>query len=73
MLNIFRILQIAAALILVIVVLLQQRGSSLSVAFGGSNTAYRSRRGIEKFLFVATIVVASIFALTSLAVVFLSK
>lgn len=65
-----QIIQIVSALLLIITILLQQRGSSLSAAFGGMNAAYRSRRGIEKVLFNATIVIAVIFALASIAVIF---
>ncbi len=68
-----RTIQIISSLVLVLVVLLQQRGASLSGAFGGTSTAFRSRRGIEKFLYNATIVIAVIFALISLAVVFWAK
>lgn len=67
------VLQIVLAVILIIIILLQQRGSSLGTAFGGSNTAYRSRRGVEKFLYFATIVIGTLFALTSLAVIFWNK
>jgi protein translocase SecG subunit len=71
--KVFQIIQIVAALLLMVVVLLQQRGSSLSSAFGGSGAAYRSRRGIEKFLYYATIVTAVVFAGVSLAVIFWNK
>lgn len=52
--------------LLVIIVLLQDRGGELGGAFGGSGSFYRSRRGIEKLLFRATIVLATIFVSTSL-------
>jgi protein translocase SecG subunit len=73
MAKVFQIIQIVAAILLVVVVLLQQRGSSLSGAFGGSGAAFRSRRGIEKFLYYATIVIGVIFAAVSLAVIFWNK
>ncbi len=65
--NLFKIIQIILAIILVAFVLLQQRGSGLGMAFGGEGNAYRSKRGIEKILFIATIVVATLFCLTALA------
>jgi len=68
-----QIVQIVTAILLIITILLQQRGSSLSSAFGGVSSAYRSRRGIEKFLFNATIVIASLFALASVAIIFWSN
>jgi preprotein translocase subunit SecG len=70
MLDIFKILQVVFAVLLVILVLMQQRGSGLGMAFGGEGNVYRSRRGIEKFLFYMTIVVATLFCVTALFSVF---
>lgn len=67
-----KILQIIFALLLTLFVLLQQRGSGLGMAFGGEGNVYRSRRGIEKFLFIATIAVAVLFCATALLTVLLS-
>lgn len=69
--SIFRIFQIITAILLIIVILLQQRGAGLSGIFGGSNDVYRTKRGLEKILFNATIVIAIIFFLISLAGVIL--
>jgi len=55
------ILQIVSAILLIIVVLLQQRSASLGGAFGGEGSVQYSKRGVEKFLFIATIVLAVIF------------
>jgi len=44
------------SVLLVASVLLQQMGSGLSSTFGGSGSAYQTRRGLEKTLFRATIV-----------------
>jgi len=71
MTNTFKIFQIIFAILLMIAILLQQRGSGLGMAFGGQGNVYRSRRGIEKVLFIATIVIAILFCLTALATVFL--
>lgn len=51
-------------------VLLQQTGASLGGAFGGDNfsAAYHTRRGMEKWLFYATIVTGVLFALTAIAI-----
>ncbi|MFA7253960.1 MAG: preprotein translocase subunit SecG [Patescibacteria group bacterium] len=70
--DIFKILQIIFAILLTLFVLLQQRGSGLGMAFGGEGNVYRSRRGIEKFLFYATIAVAVLFCASALATVFLA-
>jgi preprotein translocase subunit SecG len=48
-------------------ILLQSRGTGLSGVFGGASNVYRTKRGIEKTLFTATIILAILFFLTSLA------
>jgi preprotein translocase subunit SecG len=53
---ILQIIQVIVAVLLIAVVLLQQRGSGLGDAFGGDAAVYTSRRGAEKFLFYLTIV-----------------
>lgn len=70
MLNVIQILQVIFAIILVVLILLQQRGSGLGMAFGGEGNVYRSRRGVEKFLFYMTIVAATLFCTTALFSVF---
>ena len=53
---------IIVSTILILVVLLQTKGSSFSGAFGGDTSGiYRTRRGVEKTLFQFTIGVAVIF------------
>ena len=61
--------EIALSLLLIIGIVLQQRGASLGGAFGGDNFAstFYKRRGAEKFLFNATIVVAVLFVLGAIA------
>ncbi|MFA5954783.1 MAG: preprotein translocase subunit SecG [Patescibacteria group bacterium] len=61
------IIQIVLSVLLIITVLLQQRGSEVGGAFGGAGGAvYRTKRGIEKTLFRATIVLGILFAGASL-------
>ncbi len=61
-------IQIVLSIVLIICVLLQQTGASLGGAFGGDNfsAAYQTRRGMEKYLFRATIVVGVLFAASAL-------
>lgn len=61
--------EIILSILLVIGVVMQQRGAALGGAFGGDNFAstFYKRRGAEKFLFTATIVVSVLFVLTALA------
>ncbi len=65
-------IQIALALLLITGIVLQNRGASLGGAFGGDNFAstFYKRRGAEKFLFNATIVLAVLFVLAAIAGLF---
>ncbi len=56
--------QITLSILLVITILLQQRGSSLGGAFGGDNfsATFSKRRGAELFLFKLSIALAILFA-----------
>ena len=61
--------EIVLSILLIIGIVLQQRGASLGGAFGGDNFAstFYKRRGAEKFLFNATIVVAILLVLAAIA------
>ena len=60
--------QIALSILLMAAVLLQRTGASLGGAFGADNfsSGFHTRRGLEKTLFRATIVLATLFALSAL-------
>jgi preprotein translocase subunit SecG len=62
--NLFNILTIVSAVIMIITVLLQSRSSGLGASFGGDSHFYGSRRGAEKLIFDVTIVAAVVFALS---------
>jgi len=62
--SIFSWLILLSTIMLIVSVLLQQRGAGLGAAFGGDSGLYRSRRGVEKILFQITIVAAIIFVLS---------
>jgi len=53
--------QIIVSVLLIIAILLQGRGVGLGAAFGGSNDFYRTKRGLEKNIFIATIILAVLF------------
>ncbi len=58
-------IQIALSVLLIASILLQQTGAGLGGAFGGGenfSSAFHTRRGVERFLFQATIVIAVLFA-----------
>ena len=59
--NTLSFVQIILAVLLTIAILLQQRGTGLSGIFGGSSLEYSTKRGVEKFTFYATIVLAILF------------
>lgn len=61
------IVQAILAIVLVTAILLQARGSNVGLAFGGDGSFYRTRRGIEKKLHIATIVLAVLFFAVALA------
>lgn len=65
--NIITFIQIILSILLVIFILLQNRGEGLSGTFGGAGEFYRSRRGVEKILLRATIIVAALFLASSIA------
>ncbi|MBI3305194.1 preprotein translocase subunit SecG [Candidatus Parcubacteria bacterium] len=55
------IIQLIVSILLIATVLLQQRGTGLSATFGGEGNIYRSKRGLEKILFISTIVLTTLF------------
>lgn len=60
----------AVSALLIVAVLLQQRGGSLGSVFGGAGGEglYKSKRGFEAFLYNATIVLGILFAILALAI-----
>jgi len=64
------IVQVILAVLLMVVILLQSRGASLGEAWGGSSAFYTSRRGVDKTLFIITIIVAILFMLVAVANLF---
>jgi len=66
------IAQSITAVLLIIFILLQQRGSSLGSTFGGSGEFHVSRRGAEKKIFWVTVVLAIIFIILALLNLFIN-
>ncbi len=58
------IIQIIVSITLIIIILLQVKGEALGGAFGGPGVA-RTRRGLERTLFNATIALSAIFLIIS--------
>ena len=70
-LYISQIFQIVICVFLVILVMIQAKGTGLTSAIGSSISFYRSRRGLEKSIFVASILSGIMLVLNSLALVLL--
>lgn len=68
-LTILPYVEIVLSLLIIVSIVLQQRGASLGGAFGGDNFAstFYKRRGAELFLFRATIVLALLLVGTAIA------
>ena len=64
---ILNIVTIATGVLMVAAILLQARGASLGAGFGSSGELFTTRRGTDKSLFEATIVLAVIFVGSLLA------
>jgi preprotein translocase subunit SecG len=63
-----QIIQIAVALALIILILFQQRGTALGSSFGGEGESfYSTRRGIQKKIYWATIIIAAAFIVLAIA------
>jgi preprotein translocase subunit SecG len=60
------IAQIVVAIFLIVLILLQQRGTALGSAFGGEGGFYATRRGIQKKVFWATIIFGVLFIVLAL-------
>ena len=57
--------QITLAILLTLTILIQQKGSGLSSALGGSGIEYSTKRGAERFFYYATIILAVLFIAVS--------
>ena len=62
--SIWNYIAIAAALLLVLLILVQTRGASIGAGLGGSGEVNTTRRGTEKSIFQITIVTTLIFSLS---------
>lgn len=66
----FSIAEIIVAGLLITAVLMQQKGTGLGSAFGGGDAVFTTRRGPEKFVFNATIVLSALFMVLSIVAFF---
>lgn len=68
LLKILLISQIVVCVLLVFSVLLQNRAEGLGTMFGGGGEIFRTKRGLEKFLYYFTIFLVVLLVCLSLAV-----
>jgi len=64
--QILLIAQLIVSTLLIVSILLQQRGGSLGSAFGSTGASYTSRRGIEKNIFWISVILVIAFITLSL-------
>lgn len=66
--NILLYVQIGICVVLVISILLQNRAEGLGKMFGGGGEVFRTKRGLEKFLYYFTITLIVLLILISLLI-----
>jgi len=73
-LNVFLgIAQIVLAVALIVAVLVQSKGEELGGVFGGAQSVYQTRRGVDKLLFTITVFLAIAFFILAVVNVVLSS
>ena len=70
MYQILTISQIIISILLVLFILMQDKGTGLSATFGGSGNFYASKRGVEKILSKGTVLLAILFFANAVAFLF---
>lgn len=60
------LIQVILALALIVLIVIQQKGSGLGSTFGGNMSIYRTKRGAEKMIFYLTILVTILFLASSI-------
>ena len=67
--NFLLVVDIIISSVLVLIILLQSKGSGLSSTFGGEGGFYRSKRGVEKLFVYFTIALVFLFFVTSIVLI----
>lgn len=70
MVTFLKIFQIIVSVLLILLILAQERGTGLSLTFGGIGHVYHSKRGAEKVIALATVILAVLFIGSALAFLF---
>lgn len=69
--NVLIIIEVFVTILLIGSILLQVKGTGLGSSFGGGGEFYQSKRGVEKIVLYATIMLSTFFATISLALLLL--
>lgn len=64
------IFQVVISVLLILTILMQEKGVGLSATFGGGGEFYRSKRGVDRLLFIATAIFSILFILSGIAFIF---
>ncbi len=59
--TIINMITIGSAALMIVMILLQNRGASLGAGFGGSSELHTARRGVDKTMHQITIIMAFVF------------
>mgnify|MGYP000959157432 CR=1 FL=1 len=70
--NILQWVTVISGILLIVTILLQQRGASLGAGFGSSGELYTTRRGLDKSLFDTTIFLSGAFVFSLIGALLLS-
>ena len=68
--HILTIIQVVVSILLIISIISQDKGVGLSATFGGGGEFYRSKRGIDRLMYIMTIVLSAAFIGLSVAFIF---
>jgi preprotein translocase subunit SecG len=67
--RILLITQFVVSVVMIISILLQNRAEGLGTMFGGGGEVFRTKRGLERFLYFFTMFLAVVFSVLSLIIV----
>lgn len=67
------ILQIVISILLILVILSQEKGVAAGGTFGGSGMVFHGRRGVDRLLLWLTVILATLFIAVSIAFIFVEK
>ena len=68
--HILTIIQVVVSILLIISIIAQDKGVGLSATFGGGGEFYRSKRGIDRLMYIMTIALSVAFIGLSVAFIF---